>query len=52
MENEKEITEIMLSMVYEKAKKIYAENLVDHGINPRNYGIMNHPDGYGKITGS
>ncbi len=52
MENEKEITEIMLGMVYEKAKKIYAENLVDHGINPRNYGIMNHPDGYGKITGS
>jgi len=52
MKDEKEITKIMLGMFYEKAKKIYSENLVNHGISPRNYGVITNPDGYGKITGT
>ena len=32
-------------------KKIYSQKVIDHWINPKNWGIMNEADGYGKITG-
>jgi len=51
MENNRAIEEIMLGMVYEKAREIYSEALIEHGTNPRNYGAIDHPDGYAKITG-
>lgn len=52
MENDREIEEIMMGMVYEKAMKIYSETLIEHGTNPRNYGAIDYPDGYAKITGN
>ena len=52
MEDTDKIVQTMTGMVYEKAKEIYSENLVAHGINPRNYDVMDHPDGHGKITGT
>ena len=51
MEKDTEIKEIMMGMVYEKAMEIYSEALIEHGTNPRNYGAIDHPDGYAKITG-
>jgi hypothetical protein len=36
MEKDKEIKEIMMGMVYEKAREIYSEALVEYGTNPRN----------------
>lgn len=52
MENNDMIIEKMLGMVHEEAKRIYSEKIVDYGVNPRNYGIMDNPDGYAKITGT
>lgn len=51
MENDREIEEIMMGMVRGKAMEIYSEALIEHGVNPRNYGTIDHPDGYAKITG-
>jgi nitrogen fixation NifU-like protein len=51
MKSDKQIEEIMLGMVREKAMEIYSETLIEHGINPRNYGSIQDPEGYAKITG-
>ncbi len=51
MKTDRQIEEIMLGMVREKAMEIYSETLVEHGVNPRNYGSIQDPDGYAKITG-
>jgi len=51
MQTDKAIEEIMLGMVREKAIEIYSETLIEHGVNPRNYGSIQDPDGYAKITG-
>jgi hypothetical protein len=52
MEDESRIIEKMMGLVYEKAAELYSETLVDHGVNPRNFGILEEPDGYAKLTGS
>ncbi|MBN2255376.1 MAG: hypothetical protein JW736_06700 [Deltaproteobacteria bacterium] len=52
MEDADTIVETMLGMVYEEAKKLYSEKVIDYGVNPINYGIMTKPDGYAKITGT
>lgn len=41
----------MLGMVREKAGEIYSETLIEHGLNPRNYGPIEDPDGYAKVIG-
>ncbi len=51
MKTDRQIEEIMLGMVREKAMEIYSEALIEHGVNPRNYGSIKDPDGYAKITG-
>lgn len=51
MKTDREIEEIMLGMVREKAGEIYSETLIEHGLNPRNYGPIEDPDGYAKVTG-
>jgi nitrogen fixation NifU-like protein len=51
METDRAIEEIMLGMVREKAMEIYSETMIEHGVNPRNYGSIKDPDGYAKITG-
>ena len=34
-----------------EAKKEYTEQVLDHWMNPRHFGLLNEPDGYGKVTG-
>ena len=51
MHTEKAIEEIMMGMVREKAMEIYSEALIEHGVNPANYGPIENPDGYAKVTG-
>ena len=51
MKTDKAIEEIMLGMVREKAMEVYSEALIEHGVNPINYGSIKDPDGYAKITG-
>ena len=51
MKTDRAIEEIMMGMVREKAMEIYSEALIEHGVNPHNYGSIKNPDGYAKITG-
>ncbi|TFG91852.1 MAG: iron-sulfur cluster assembly scaffold protein [Syntrophobacterales bacterium] len=51
MKTDRQIEEIMLGMVREKAVELYSEALIEHGVNPRHYGSINDPEGYAKITG-
>jgi len=38
-------------MLNEKTGRHYSARVIDYGTHPRNYGIMDKPDGYAKITG-
>jgi len=40
-----------MNILFEKTKGILSDKVVDYGNNPRNYGSMEKPDGYAKITG-
>jgi len=40
MKTDRQIEEIMLGMVREKAMEIYSEALIEHGVNPRNHGSI------------
>jgi len=51
MEKDKNINEITLETVNEKAREIYSETMIEYGTNPRNCGTIDNPDGYAKITG-
>jgi len=51
MKTDKEIDDIMLGMVRERAQELYSEMLLQHGINPRTYGAMEEPDAHARITG-
>ena len=48
--NDKEIEEIMLGMVREKAAKLYSKKVISYGVHPRNYGAIEKPDGYASVT--
>ena len=50
MEEEK-ITKEMMELLFEKTKGLFSEKVIDYGTNPRNYGAMEKPEGYAKITG-
>jgi len=52
MTEDKEIIEALLGMAYDKAAEIYSTTLIEYGMNPRNYGIIERPDGYASITGT
>jgi len=51
MKTDRAIEEIMLGMVREKAAEMYSETLIEHGVNPPNYGAIEKPDGYAMVTG-
>ncbi len=51
MGKDEEIKEIMLGMVYEKAREIFSETIIEYGTNPGNCGTIDDPEGYAKITG-
>jgi nitrogen fixation protein NifU and related proteins len=50
MEEEK-IRKEMTDLLFEKIKDLFSEKVIDYGTNPRNYGAMEKPEGYAKITG-
>jgi nitrogen fixation NifU-like protein len=50
MEEEK-IRKEMMDLLLEKTKDLFSEKVIDYGTNPRNYGAMEKPEGYAKITG-
>jgi len=41
----------MMQLLFEKMGHLFSERVMDYGNNPRNYGAMERPDGYAKITG-
>jgi len=51
MDEEDKITEQMMEMLMEVAKKGYTAKVFDYGLNPRNCGVIDKPDGYAKVTG-
>jgi hypothetical protein len=52
MKNEARLIEKAMGLVYDKAREVYSDIIVDYGTNPKNYGIMDNPDGYASITGT
>ena len=50
MEEEK-IRKEMMDVFLEKTKDLFSEKVIDYGTNSRNYGAMENPEGYAKITG-
>lgn len=40
-----------MDLLFETTKGLFSEKVIDYGNNPRNYGSMEKPDGYAKITG-
>jgi nitrogen fixation NifU-like protein len=48
---EERIKKVMMNILFEKTKEIFSEKVIDYGNNPRNYGSMEKPDGYAKVTG-
>jgi len=39
------------ALLFEKLKELYSKKAIDYGMKPRNYGTMENPEGYAKITG-
>ncbi|HID92987.1 MAG TPA: iron-sulfur cluster assembly scaffold protein [bacterium (Candidatus Stahlbacteria)] len=44
--------EELQQQIMEEVKRSYTNTVIDHWIRPRNWGILNNADGYGKVTGS
>jgi nitrogen fixation NifU-like protein len=51
MDEEEKIKEQMMEMLMEVARKSYTAKVFDYGLNPRNCGVIEKPDGYAKVTG-
>lgn len=51
MDEEEKIKEQMMEMLMEVARKSYTAKVLDYGLNPRNCGVIEKPDGYAKVTG-
>lgn len=42
---------VMINLLMEKIGSGFSDKVLEYGSHPRNYGIMDKPDGYGKVTG-
>jgi nitrogen fixation protein NifU and related proteins len=49
--DEEQIKKEMIDLLMEKITGGLSEKVVDYGSHPRNYGSIDKPDGYAKITG-
>jgi nitrogen fixation NifU-like protein len=49
--NDEQIKKEMINLLMEKITGGFSDKVVDYGNNPRNYGSLDKPDGYAKITG-
>jgi len=55
MSKEKELEEFarkLQEQIMEQLKQQYSETVIQHWQNPKNFQRIEHPDGYGKVTGS
>jgi nitrogen fixation NifU-like protein len=43
--------EELQELVSADARDIYSKTVIDHAMNPRNVGIMQHADGFARVTG-
>ena len=46
------IADELQEAILEDAREVYSETVIDHAMNPRNAGIIENADGYGKVKGS
>jgi nitrogen fixation NifU-like protein len=49
--DDEQIKQQMIDLLMEKITGSLSEKVVDYGSHPRNYGSLDKPDGYAKITG-
>ena len=49
--SDEQIKREMIDLLMEKITGGLSEKVVDYGTHPRNYGTLEKPDGYAKITG-
>jgi len=52
MEKEEEILAEMMGLLEEKGIKRFSESIMNHGMHPGHYGILDRPDGHAELTGS
>jgi nitrogen fixation NifU-like protein len=48
---EDKIKKEMIDLLMEKIGGGFSDKVLEYGNEPRNYGLMEKPDGYGKVTG-
>ena len=43
--------EKLQEQILEETRKVYSEEVIDHWMHPRNWGLLSHAHGYGRIRG-
>ncbi|MBI5252059.1 MAG: iron-sulfur cluster assembly scaffold protein [Desulfomonile tiedjei] len=51
MSREQEIFDDVEGLVLEDARQTYSEQVIDHFMNPRNFGVLENPDGFNAMSG-
>jgi nitrogen fixation NifU-like protein len=51
MSNLDKFAEDLQLQIMKDLEKTYSKQVIEHWKNPKNWGIMNNADGYGKVTG-
>ncbi len=44
--------EKLQEQVLEETRRVYSEEVIDHWMHPRNWGLLNDANGYGKVKGT
>jgi nitrogen fixation NifU-like protein len=48
---EKDFFEQLQAEIIEDARKVYSEKVIERWLNPKNFGKIERPDGFGKVNG-
>ena len=48
---EKDFFEQLQAEIIEDARKVYSEKVIERWLNPKNFGKIEDPDGFGRVTG-
>ncbi len=51
MVEDDKIKKAMINLLMEKIGSGFSDKVLEYGSSPRNYGTMDNPDGYAKVTG-
>lgn len=51
MDDEKLVIREILDFLNAKTGKGFSEKVIDYGLTPRNYGVMENPDAHARVTG-